>query len=131
MPTPTTYLKLHFQFDREKLQHDLSLITAENWISHFNTKGYSGDWKAISLYAPHGDEANIYAHSTNFTALAETNALNECHYFKDQKLKKSDTKTWLLPLAPKHPFTLKTPYEENFPISNNPTMFKPSRRTIY
>ncbi|MCH2490882.1 MAG: hypothetical protein MK211_12100 [Flavobacteriales bacterium] len=82
MPTPTTYLKLPFQFDREKLQHDLSLITAENWISHFNANGYSGDWKAISLYAPHADEANIYAHSTNFTALAETNELKECHYFK-------------------------------------------------
>ncbi len=79
----TTYLKLPFQFEEKKLLDDLSFILDEKWISHFNTSGYSGDWKVIPLYAKEGDHANIFALSTSQSVISETALLKECHYFKE------------------------------------------------
>jgi hypothetical protein len=83
MQNRTKYLKLPFQFDTEKLVHDLSLIFEEKWTSHFNTTGYSGDWKVISLYADGGNESNIFALSTSNSIILETLILKKCHYFKE------------------------------------------------
>ena len=79
----TKYLKLPFQFATEKLVHDLSLILDGKWIPHFNTAGYRGDWKAISLYAEGGDESNIVALSTSNSIISETSILKDCLYFKE------------------------------------------------
>jgi hypothetical protein len=83
MQKNTKYLKLPFQFNKEKLVHDLSLILHGKWIPHFNTTGYSGDWKVISLYADGGDDSNIFALSTSDSKISETSILKECHYFKE------------------------------------------------
>jgi hypothetical protein len=74
---------LPFQFDKEKLVHDLSLILGGKWIPHFNTADYTGDWNVISLYAPKGEESNIHALSTSNSILSETPILQECNYFKE------------------------------------------------
>jgi len=79
----TKYLKFPFQFKKEKLAHDLSLILDGNWIPHFNTTGYNGDWNVISLYAHNGDESNIFALSTFNSIVSETSILKECKYFKE------------------------------------------------
>ncbi|WP_415374439.1 aspartyl/asparaginyl beta-hydroxylase domain-containing protein [Patiriisocius sp. Uisw_017] len=83
MQNRTKYLKLPFQFDTEKLLQDLSLIFEEKWTSHFNTTGYNGDWKVISLYADGGNESNIFALSTASSTILETLILKKCHYFKE------------------------------------------------
>ena len=62
---------------------DLSLILDKNWVSHFNTDGYNGDWKAISLYAHNGEESNIFALPTATSIISETSTLKKCHYFKE------------------------------------------------
>lgn len=77
------FLKFPFQFNKEKLAHDLSLIIDGNWIPHFNTAGYLGDWKVISLYAYNGEESNIYALSTSDSIISETAILKQCLYFKE------------------------------------------------
>ena len=79
----TKYLKLPFQFDKEKLANDLSLVLDEKWIPHFNTSGYNGDWKVISLYAQNGEESNIFALSASNSKISETSILKRCHYFKE------------------------------------------------
>jgi hypothetical protein len=83
MQNKTKYLKLPFQFDKEKLVNDLSLILEKKWIPHFNTNGYSGDWKVISLYAYGGDDSNIFALPTSNSVISETSILKECYYFKE------------------------------------------------
>ncbi len=82
MQKRTKYLKLPFQFDTEKLVHELSSILEEKWISHFNTNGYEGDWKVIPLYADGGDDDNIFALSTADTVKSETSILRASPYFK-------------------------------------------------
>lgn len=83
MQSHTKFLKLPFQFNTKKLIRDLSLILDKNWVSHFNTDGYNGDWKAISLYAHNGEESNIFALPTATSIISETSTLKKCHYFKE------------------------------------------------
>ena len=71
-PSITSYIKFSFQFNTEKLLQDLTIASKNTWILHFNTGGYEGDWKVISLYAPNGEANNIFAHSTeNATELVD------------------------------------------------------------
>jgi hypothetical protein len=81
--TTIRYLKLPFQFDEQKLVRDLSCISDEQWIPHFNTSGYTGAWKAIPLYAPNGDASNIFALPSRESTLLETPLLKACDYFKE------------------------------------------------
>ena len=83
MQKNTKYLKFPFQFNKEKLVDDLSIILDGNWIPHFNRAGYNGDWKVISLYAHNGEESNIYALSTSNSVISETSILKKCPYFKE------------------------------------------------
>lgn len=79
----TKYLKFPFQFNEEQLVEDLSRAMEAQWIPHFNTGGYSGNWKAVSLYAANGNEQNIFAHVTDGSAISETPLMKECHYFRE------------------------------------------------
>jgi quercetin dioxygenase-like cupin family protein len=79
----TKYLKLPFQFDEKRLNEDLALVTETKWIPHFNTGGYTGNWKAISLYSTDGTEQNIYMPLTNNQALSATPLMQDCRYFQE------------------------------------------------
>jgi quercetin dioxygenase-like cupin family protein len=83
MQKNTKYLKFDVQFDKEKLIHDLSLILEGKWIPHFNTTGYDGEWKVISLNAQNGDASTIFALPTSKTKIKETPILKKCLYFKE------------------------------------------------
>ncbi|WP_341905561.1 aspartyl/asparaginyl beta-hydroxylase domain-containing protein [Fluviicola taffensis] len=79
----TAHLKFPIQFDEERLVQDLSLVMEDKWIPHFNTGGYVGNWKAISLYAKDGNEQNIFAHQPDNASISETPLMKECPYFKE------------------------------------------------
>lgn len=79
----TAHLKFPIQFDEERLVQDLSRVIEDKWIPHFNTGGYVGNWKAISLYAKDGNEQNIFAHMPDNVSISETPLMKECLYFKE------------------------------------------------
>jgi len=79
----TKYLKFSFQFNEERLNEDLALITENKWVPHFNTGGYTGNWKVISLYSADGTEQNIYMPLANNQALSATPLMKNCHYFRE------------------------------------------------
>ncbi|WP_167618566.1 aspartyl/asparaginyl beta-hydroxylase domain-containing protein [Maribellus sediminis] len=79
----TKHLKFPIRFDQHKLAHDLSLALKKNWIPHFNTSGYSGEWTVIPLYTSNGDETNIFAISPEAAEITETPILKECRYFRE------------------------------------------------
>ncbi len=81
--TITKYVKLPFVFDETKLIQDLESTLNNNWISHFNTTGYDGEWKVIPLYAQQGNESNIFALPNENTLATETSVLKNCSYFKE------------------------------------------------
>jgi hypothetical protein len=77
------HLKFPFSFDEKKLVSDLSSILTDKWIPHFNKNGYTGNWKAISLYAKEGNAAHIFALPNDDTILTETPVLKNCLYIKE------------------------------------------------
>ncbi len=79
----TTYLQLPFQFIEEKLVEELQLLLASDWIPHFNKSGYAGTWNSIALYAPDGDQKNIFAFNGSETNIKATPILNNCEYLKE------------------------------------------------
>lgn len=79
----TKYLKFPVQFDEQRLVSDLSRAMESQWIPHFNTGGYSGNWKAVSLYAAGGNEQNIFAHLQDHSSISETLLMKECSYFRE------------------------------------------------
>lgn len=95
------YLKLPFQFNPDKLIHDLSLILENNWIPHFNSSGYSGEWDVIPLYASDGDEKNIFALAVDNSEVIETSLIKSCFYFREviQSLEFQITSARLLKLG--------------------------------
>ncbi len=45
-------LRLPFTFSPEALKADLAMITQSDWIGHFVTANYEGDWSALALRIP-------------------------------------------------------------------------------
>lgn len=79
----TKYLKFPVQFDEQRLVQDLALAMEDQWIPHFNTGGYVGNWKAVSLFAKDGNEQNIFAHQQENSLISETPLMKKCTYFQE------------------------------------------------
>jgi hypothetical protein len=77
--TVPSSLKLRPRFDVERLQADLARIVAEDFVPHFNTRYYDGDWSVVSLRAIGGDEKKIYPDPTR-TDFADTPLMARCPY---------------------------------------------------
>ncbi len=78
----TSHIKFDLKFDEEKLQKDLSVLLENSWIPHFNKNNYEGEWQAIPLYAPDGDQKNIFALG-NDKSLKPTPLLSQCPYLEE------------------------------------------------
>ena len=77
-------LRLPFAFDRDLLAADLERLHESQWISHFVTQNYHGDWSVIPLRGPAGARhavQMIYSDPAA-TAFADTPMLAACPYFR-------------------------------------------------
>lgn len=81
--TVIKHIKFPVQFDEQKLAHDLSLVLDSEWIPHFNTGGYTGNWNALSLYAKNGDENHIFVPMEDDASIVETALMKPCSYFRE------------------------------------------------
>src|SRR5689334_4135491 len=52
--------KLPVLFDVRNVQADLSPISGETWLPHFNKGYYSGNWSGLALRAPGGNSTSLY-----------------------------------------------------------------------
>lgn len=71
-------LKLPFQFEAARLQADLAHILADEFVPHFNTAYYQGDWSAVPLRSIGGRTDQIYPDPTAKDAYADTPLLARC-----------------------------------------------------
>ena len=79
----TKFLQLPFQFDVKKLQKELAVILQSNWIPHFNSGGYTGNWNSIALYSQTGESTKIFALPNIDGPLKETPILQTSLYLKE------------------------------------------------
>jgi ribosomal protein S18 acetylase RimI-like enzyme len=76
-------LKLPFQFDVARMQNDLAGILSEEFVPHFNTAFYQGDWSAVPLRSVGGRTDQIYPDPTAKNKFADTPLLARCPYIRE------------------------------------------------
>ena len=75
-------LKLPFQFDPASLQEELRRVLEEEFVPHFNTAYYQGDWSVVPFRSVGGRANHIYPDPTARTAYADTPLLARCPYIR-------------------------------------------------
>jgi hypothetical protein len=70
-------------FDATRLQADLAGIVAAEYVPHFNTHYYQGDWSAVPLRSIGGRADQIYPDPTKKNAFADTPLLARCPYVRE------------------------------------------------
>jgi GNAT superfamily N-acetyltransferase len=76
-------LKIPFQFDVPRMQAELAGIQTGEFIRHFNTGYYQGDWSGVPLRSVGGRPDHIYPDPTAKNAFADTPLLARCPYIRD------------------------------------------------
>jgi len=75
-------LKLPLAFDPAQLQGDLNKMLESEFLPHFNTRYYEGDWSVVPLRSVGGAANQIYPDPTKNT-FADTPLLARCAYIKE------------------------------------------------
>jgi quercetin dioxygenase-like cupin family protein len=71
-------VKLPLHFDPGPLQSDVAALPAEDWIPHFNTSYYEGEWSGAALRAVGGVARQLYPDPNPQTPYADTDILDRC-----------------------------------------------------
>ncbi len=81
----TDRLKLPLRFSAERLQTDLSNLESAEWIAHFVTQNYEGNWDVLPLRGPEGAKHPIQMAYSDpcCDKYADTPFLEGCPYFRE------------------------------------------------
>lgn len=71
-------VRLPLAFDAAALRADLGRIAAGEWVPHFNTSYYQGDWSGVALRSVGGAATQLYPDPTAQGAYADTELLARC-----------------------------------------------------
>lgn len=70
--------RLPWRFDARLLQADVDGLAPDDWVPHFNTAYYEGDWSGAALRSVGGETGRLYPDPTATTAFADTPLLARC-----------------------------------------------------
>jgi len=65
-------IRLPLRFDAAPLQADVAALPAEDWVPHFNTRYYQGDWSGVGLRTIGGGARELYPDPNPRAALGWT-----------------------------------------------------------
>lgn len=77
-------LQLDTEYSPQELLADLERIEGSDWISHFVTQNYEGDWDVLPLRGPKGAEHPVMMAYSDPTCdhFEDTPFLKDCLYFR-------------------------------------------------
>ena len=78
-----TSIRLPLTFTANDLQRDLAQIRPEEWVRHYNTNDYEGEWTGVALQSVGGAAGNLYADPSPQAVFVETPVLARCHYLRE------------------------------------------------
>ncbi|HUR23845.1 MAG TPA: aspartyl/asparaginyl beta-hydroxylase domain-containing protein [Acidimicrobiales bacterium] len=70
--------RLPWRFDAQLLRVDVAALTTDDWVPHFNTGYYEGDWSGAALRSVGGEAGRLYPDPTASAAFADTPLLARC-----------------------------------------------------
>lgn len=73
-------LKFPFSFDTARLKNDVQKFSTEDWIPHFNTQYYEGDWSGVALRAAKGAHVQLYSDPNTIEGFVDTDMMARCSY---------------------------------------------------
>lgn len=71
-------IRLPLRFDPASLQADVAALPADDWIPHFNTQYYEGDWSGVALRSVGGVARQIYPDPNPQGSWEDTEILARC-----------------------------------------------------
>lgn len=71
-------VRLSLRFDAAALVEDVHALRAADWVPHFNTSYYVGDWSGASLRSVGGRADRIYPDPAAEEPFADTEVLDRC-----------------------------------------------------
>lgn len=71
-------LLLPFRFDADLLAADAHALATGDWLPHFNTDYYSGDWSGVPLRSVGGRSDRLYPDPAASEPYADTDVLARC-----------------------------------------------------
>ena len=71
-------IRLPLLFDPAALQSDVAALPADDWIPHFNTQYYEGDWSGVALRSVGGAARQIYPDPNPDGTWEDTEILERC-----------------------------------------------------
>jgi len=75
--------RLPLNFDPDRLKADLARLHPDEWVPHFNTSYYEGEWSGVALRAVGGRAGQLYPDPTATAEFADTPTLARCLYFQE------------------------------------------------
>jgi hypothetical protein len=75
--------RLPWRFDAPALLADARALAADDWVPHFNTGYYEGDWSGAALRSVGGAARQLYPDPTAQEAYADTPLLARCPHAAD------------------------------------------------
>jgi hypothetical protein len=70
--------RLPWSFDAAGLLADVDAVAPADWVPHFNTGYYEGDWSGAALRSVGGQPGRLYPDPTASTAFADTPLMARC-----------------------------------------------------
>lgn len=77
MPTLPS-ARLPWAFEAERLRAEVGRLAEADWVPHFNTGYYEGDWSGAALRAVGGQAGRLYPDPTAGAAFSDTPLLARC-----------------------------------------------------
>ncbi|MDQ3898293.1 MAG: aspartyl/asparaginyl beta-hydroxylase domain-containing protein [Actinomycetota bacterium] len=70
--------RLPWRFDAALLRADVDGLSADDWVPHFNTAYYDGDWSGAALRSVGGEAGRLYPDPAAVAPFADTPLLARC-----------------------------------------------------
>lgn len=74
----TNSIRLPLTFDPAALKADLEVIAPNEWVRHFNTTYYDGEWSGLALRSTGGNPRQLYPDPNADAPVADTPILDRC-----------------------------------------------------
>lgn len=76
-------IKFPLQYNAAKLEQEIRKILNLQWVNHYHTSDYNGDWNLLALLSVDGEQTSVLTNDNLSEALKKTPLLEKCPYIQE------------------------------------------------